>query len=79
VSAETTWPEGVIARYVTVGGATVDIEIEDADPNRRMYVARCQGCNGHQWNDVDYEGEARDWAQSHAEACRAMPKPGGAR
>lgn len=84
------WPEGVIARYLTIGGATVDIEhdtlyADDAKPN--VSSAKCGGCpaysntewasradrfdNGSSWADSD----ARAWAQSHAETCRAMPKP----
>ncbi|MFF9688971.1 hypothetical protein [Streptomyces sp. NPDC014623] len=85
-----TWPEGVIARYLTVGGATVDIThdtltAEDTEPN--VSVAACGGClaytnrewrlradrwdNGKVWSDE----AAHAWAQSHAETCRAMPKP----
>jgi hypothetical protein len=86
----TAWPEGVIARYLTIGGATVDIThdtiyIDDIEPN--VSTATCGGCaasdntewashasrydNGSGWADRD----ARAWAQSHAETCRAMPKP----
>lgn len=92
------WPEGVVARYLTVAGSAlgredlaVDVEIlttvDDGDP----YAARatCRGCPA--WKDEDYalyrnyrdeaararaaEGDARSWAQEHAERCRAMPRP----
>ncbi|MEV6036080.1 hypothetical protein AB0L65_33335 [Nonomuraea sp. NPDC052116] len=43
------WPEGVIARYLTVGGATVDVTEESlyynqTDPNAS--IATCTGCGG---------------------------------
>lgn len=93
------WPEGVIARYLTVGGATVDVAERSGYYNRSdptETVATCMGCGGKQlfdWNrwlysysenrevqEFDEGGEfstpkAREWAQSHAEKCRAMPRP----
>ncbi|WP_326829653.1 hypothetical protein OIE13_05800 [Streptosporangium sp. NBC_01810] len=91
MSSETAWPAGVIARYLTVGGATVDLT-EDHEVNRTE--AACTGCptrKGFGWTyqsgthvDGTYHEEersdlaaqkAREWAQSHAEKCRAMPKP----
>jgi hypothetical protein len=72
------WPQGVIARYVTVGGATVDIHEEEED-----YVARCTGCTAMWSNgksDWKLQYQVRPWTQSHAEKCRALPQPdGGAR
>jgi hypothetical protein len=45
----TAWPEGVIARYLTVGGATVDIRAElafDQDGDTECdYAAQCTGCH----------------------------------
>ena len=79
-----TWPEGVIARYLTVGGATVDITHAD-DPEAT--VAACGGCPAYQttewtrhagrWDSgvTGSDKAAHAWAQSHAEVCRAMPKP----
>ncbi|MEU8199512.1 hypothetical protein AB0C10_37585 [Microbispora amethystogenes] len=83
-STQNTWPEGVIARYLTVGGATVDIreEKDDCDEDDRFYVAACTGCTDKCWNsrsDWNLSYQVRPWAQSHAEKCRAMPKPDGAR
>lgn len=60
----TPWPEGVIGRYVTVGGSTVDIT------QRRGYTpiaeptyarATCIGCDAHQDEDFlpDYEGNGQ--------------------
>ena len=68
----TTEQPDVIARYLTTGGATVDI-------NQRG-LSRCAGCgsdNRARWfgGNGTTEALARDWAQAHAEDCRAMPKP----
>jgi hypothetical protein len=78
----------VIAQYLTVGGATVDIT-----KHRTSVTAHCNGCpdtsSNHWWPDDDspYNVEAQErmaieaarrWAQSHASTCRAMPKPAGA-
>lgn len=71
------WPEGIIARYLTVGGATVGITVETADPANPLYVPRCGGCGTTAPHDLD-EYDARIWAQTHAETCRALPRPRGA-
>lgn len=48
--AATAWPEGVIARYLTVGGATVDVEDTGISPTMqgavldRSVSAACIGC-----------------------------------
>ncbi|MFD7065916.1 hypothetical protein ACFV97_01615 [Streptomyces sp. NPDC059913] len=85
-----TWPENVIARYRTVGGATVDIThdtlyLYDTEPN--VSTAQCGGCEAYsneEWGPHAYrhdngssgaDSDARQWAQAHAETCRAMPKP----
>lgn len=88
MTAPTPWPEGVLARYLTVAGATVDITFKEGDVH-----AACQGwrCPGKSWETTEVfyfdRGNVRDqkiaealppiqrWAQSHAETCRAMPKP----
>lgn len=94
MSTETAWPEGTIARYLTVGGATVDVThdnryLVDTEPN--LSIARCGGCaasHDEQWGEYAYshnngsrgaDAEVGKWAQGHAETCRAMPKPDGAR
>jgi hypothetical protein len=80
------WPEGVIARYLTVGGATVDVTTPDNDV---ASYATCDGCgerSGSSRVPADCMGGAeharqantdgaRYWAQDHAETCRAIPKP----
>ncbi|WP_044377399.1 hypothetical protein [Streptomyces noursei] len=99
-STQTTWPEGVIARYLTVGGASVDM-IERSGYYGVTYptetYVKCHGCGTDDtvdwgWNawhdefgkgpqpDFDKGGKystpkAREWAQSHAEKCRAVPRP----
>ncbi|NEB70268.1 hypothetical protein G3I39_24905 [Streptomyces fulvissimus] len=71
-----------VARHLTIGGATV---ITTHDPEMKASVSECGGCpavnscywesradrwdNGSSWADID----ARAWAQSHAETCRATP------
>ncbi|MEE4419554.1 hypothetical protein [Streptomyces bugieae] len=106
-TTQTTWPEGVIARYLTDAGkalgdlnlAVTITEIERDERGGGVYVtaAECSGCPSaerFQWEDgfYDYgsrwhaltreealaraEAKARNWAQSHAEKCRAMPRPG---
>ena len=99
-SAQTTqsteWPEGVIARYLTVGGALVDLtrSIDPADEKASRWDwtrATCSGCgafDGEDWNTRPYtqlitvpQAEQRatrvasEWAQAHAEKCRALPRP----
>lgn len=89
----TTWPEGVIARYLTIGGATVDLTQRPRyidDPELLDAVATCLGCetrerfNNEQplWGSDDVlagnTATARVWSQKHAETCRAMPRPDGA-
>ncbi|MET9012304.1 hypothetical protein ABZX74_15500 [Streptomyces olivaceoviridis] len=67
------WPEGTIARYLTVVGAYVDItgEAYDAD-------GICHGCettpvqSGYISRTIHV---VRAWAQLHAETCRALPRP----
>lgn len=85
----TTWPAGVIGRYLTVGGASVDITHDnpapDAEPS--LTTAHCTGCGRHMdhyWSThvgrydngrTGAERAAREWAQTHAGHCRALPKP----
>ncbi|TRV72558.1 hypothetical protein FKN01_29655 [Streptomyces sp. 130] len=91
----TAWPAGVIARYLTVGGATVDVTHQltvHNPPEPYATLAACSGCpasseHSHHrlvWGMTVQREEhhpeaatrdARAWAQSHAETCRAMPKP----
>lgn len=76
-----TWPEGTLARYLTPGGATVDVEQGD---NEQEVVATCRGCGDDRTsNSASHEPSrpdrhiqvVRSWAQAHAEWCRAIPRP----
>ncbi|RDV48189.1 MULTISPECIES: hypothetical protein [unclassified Streptomyces] len=68
------WPENVIARYLTVGGATVDLT---NDPH--WHCLACPGTSRGQYTgpfgDPFTLTEIHKQAQSHAETCRALPKP----
>ncbi|MEJ8671894.1 hypothetical protein WKI71_36680 [Streptomyces sp. MS1.AVA.1] len=68
----TPWPEGVVARYLTVAGATVDIVDKGID-ERWRYDTACTGCP-HKDMSVVEEYARRD-AQRHASVCRALPRP----
>jgi hypothetical protein len=96
----TAWPKGVIARYLTVAGATVDLTHgtrryptdDGIGEDRTHTTALCSGCAAGQefnhmrpvrgtystWETRDADAadqEARAWAQTHAETCRALPRP----
>jgi hypothetical protein len=81
------WPDGVVARTRTVGGATVDIG--EWDPSEGVRLSQCTGCKkvNHEYGMAFTPGgnphmslvDSRKWAQSHAETCRFIPEPGGAR
>jgi len=100
MTTTTGWPEGVIARYLTVGGCSVDLvhgnrtypTPDGIGENRNHTSATCTGCPAaeefNHWRVVkrmtfddkvrDPEAadrDARDWAQSHAAECRAIPRP----
>lgn len=47
---------------------TVDVTVRPGDAR-----AECRGCETTSAATQDYQ--ARDWAQSHAEKCRAFPGP----
>ncbi|MEV7154884.1 hypothetical protein AB0N77_09695 [Streptomyces misionensis] len=67
------WPDGVIARYLTVAGATVDLTGSDYGAD-----GICNGCqttpskSGYSSSHIDV---VRMWAQRHASECRALPRP----
>jgi hypothetical protein len=66
------WPDGVIARYLTVGGATVDV----ADAGEETYWRYSLACTGCPKTDMDSnESSILRCAQTHAEKCRAMSRP----
>lgn len=95
-TTQTAWPEGVTARYLTVGGAHVDLsrtndpEADDASQwdTTRSICSGCGATEAEYWNTRPYTelisitqaeriatAAARKRAQSHAEKCRAMPRP----
>lgn len=57
MTTATAWPEGVIARYVTVGGATVDLSfnLKDGIP----YAPTSNGADVRQTVDVTAVGACR--------------------
>lgn len=71
------WPEGVIARYVTVGGATVDITSDGRRPH--WHCTACPGTSRGAYTgpfgDPFTLSQIHKQAQEHAEKCRAMPRP----
>jgi hypothetical protein len=82
------WPEGVIARYLTVGQATIDIREtgpRENDRTRYATVAACGGCGEDhtecwEWDVYSYSGEShvipREDAIVRAEArARAWAQP----
>jgi hypothetical protein len=96
MTTNTAWPEGVIARYLTLVGSTVDLthQNETQDGTKKETRAACTGCKAtttqtwadsypnhrrpgvtHYQNQDKGDRAARAWAQSHAETCRALPKP----
>lgn len=68
------WPEGVIARYVTVGGATVDITRNQNATDDYNCGLHCRGC-GYRDGHHNRHNYAKSWAQRHAASCRAMLRP----
>lgn len=85
----TGWPEGVIARYLTVGGGVVDVR-NDYTGAADSVCTSCTathlsyGCTSlrnptAEQQDAAAIAEARQWSQTHAARCRAMPKPEASR
>jgi hypothetical protein len=82
------WPDGVIARYLTVAGATVNITYASS---KGLITAACTACAWTEntdtvglYTDTPEQEQARvdEWlpvsrkhAQAHAERCRALPQP----
>ncbi|CAK7288655.1 hypothetical protein [Streptomyces misionensis] len=84
----TAWPEGVLARYLTIGKTTVDIWYDSGDVKAKCRGERCPWTD-RQITEVFYTDtdEVRDQkiadalpslqraAQAHAAKCRAMARP----
>jgi hypothetical protein len=90
-NTQAAWPEGVIARYLNLGGGTVDITYTS---HSGYLIATCSGCGDDEYTEThgrlddppEQEAErvekalpeSREWAQAHADKC-VMPRPDGAR
>lgn len=72
---QTSWPEGVLARYATVGGALVSVW--DASDDFPMWGV-CSGCSASSRDGGPNSSLPKAWAQEHSERCRALPRPVGA-
>lgn len=62
------WEPGVNARYLALAGATIDIR----ESTGGHATAACQGCLYAWTGDIL---TAHTHAQTHAEKCRALPRP----
>jgi hypothetical protein len=62
------WPDGLVARYLTVAGATVDVRGSEHSASMT-----CLGCDESHASYV--LRRTRELAQGHAERCRALPRP----
>ena len=74
-TTETSWPEDATTRYLTKaaeisGDLELAVEVREADDGF-SYI--CRGCGGAYKNF--WESSVRTRAESHAEKCRAMPRP----
>jgi hypothetical protein len=80
----------VIARYLTdagkaLGDTNLAVSLTEIERNERgggvfTTVAECSACPAVErfhWENGKglAEAGAREWAQAHAEKCRAMPRP----
>ncbi|MFE7727432.1 hypothetical protein ACFU5D_16755 [Streptomyces anthocyanicus] len=68
-STRAAWPEGVVARYETAGGADVDLAA-DGECVRLL----CSGC-GFGDGDAYYPPAAHRLADKHAAKCRRGARP----
>ena len=73
-----TWPQGVLARATTYGGAHIDLTIEGSS-----YFTACSGCTSNKLhaftagNQVDAKtayANALEWVHDHA-VCPFQPRP----
>ncbi|MFJ7998996.1 hypothetical protein ACIQ7D_17870 [Streptomyces sp. NPDC096310] len=85
--------DDVLMRFLTVGGATVELRNDTTVKECSATIATCLGCGAVQtaewateirlYSSRSYviqdrtkgERNARDKANEHATACRAMPRP----
>ncbi len=82
------WAGDTLVRYLTVAGhglndLRLSVAIRPHPENPVRYEAECSACGASDWRDiyivpVAYEpDQLRQWAQRHAETCRAVPRPAG--
>jgi hypothetical protein len=69
----TTNKSNVLMRFLTQGGATVELR-KEPKPGRLVYPYLCLGCD-YEFDNYSSIVHARSEANAHAESCRAMPKP----
>ncbi|GGZ82708.1 hypothetical protein [Streptomyces rubiginosohelvolus] len=84
MTAQTAWPENVIARYLADAGKaladpTITVDLSEDPDTISGVLGVCRGC-GSTLANSSYYGHpdlitGRHWAQEHAETCRAIPKP----
>jgi hypothetical protein len=88
-ASQTVWPEGVIARFLTVAGSgdgKTTVDVIETEFETREFAATCLGCGevehfkGMAWHGPELAkgvtlDKAKRWAQEHAEKCRAMARP----
>ncbi|WFB08369.1 hypothetical protein LRS74_15900 [Streptomyces sp. LX-29] len=76
MTAQTNWPAGVIARYRNLSGATADVRLTPEPGSGERHVTECTGCPPGATGIVTLSlTRATEWAQEHAERCRAIPRP----
>lgn len=64
-----------VARYLTVAGVALADRTITVDLIDDGGEAVCRGCGGN-WANPAYPFRVTQWAQAHAEKCRAMPLGG---
>ncbi|MDQ0941722.1 hypothetical protein [Streptomyces sp. V1I1] len=72
---KTAWPANVLFRFLTIGGATVDIAPQPTTALPDRYAAVCGGCEASYTNPTGMSHNVKSWAQAHSETCRALPRP----
>ena len=65
------WPEGVLYRFPTLFGSTVDVTA--ARTVHTWVVANCRACDAD--SPAGYRAKVNEWAQEHSAKCRALPRP----
>lgn len=61
----------ILARYLTLAGAALADREITVDIDDRVH-AKCRGC-GDEWGTNGSASAAKDWANEHAQQCRALP------